>query len=466
MSNGILIIIFFAGMLCIGYFSSKKITGIEGFYTGNRSGGVMVIAGSLLATIVGGSGTLGLAGLGFSQGLTGAWWLLAGVPGLVFLGVFFARKIHSCGVYTLPGVLERQYGSRAVKITASLLISVSWLGIIAGQIIAAGKVLSAVWPGSTMQIIVAVGTVITLYTALGGQYSILRTDAVQMLIITVGIIICGIAAYHTVGGIQGLSASLPEGHLSFPLSPDFGEGMLVYYLFFVGATFFAGPDMYSRVFCADSPETAKKSLLLAAAGIIPVAAVIVFTGMSARVLFPGIGAEDALPTLVAELLPAGISGLVLAALLAALMSSADTCLMTASMILAGDVIGSAGKNPLPENRQLFLTRMMILLLGGCSVAIALYYRNIISALLLAYTVYAAAVLVPLTAGFFAEKLRLHPAGALVSVIVSGSLGLFLTLTGHRGPVLVVCFPVSGFVLFTVSFVFRRWISTPASNKNG
>jgi hypothetical protein len=109
--------------------------------------------------------------------------------------------------------------------------------------------------------------------------------------------------------------------------------------------------------------------------------------------------------------------------------------------------------------------MMILLLGGCSVGIALFYRNIISPLLLAYTVYAAAVLVPLTAGFFAEKLRLHAAGALVSVIVSGSLGLFLTLMGHRGPILVVCFPVSGIVLFTVSFLIRRWISTPACNKN-
>ncbi|HON79960.1 MAG TPA: sodium:solute symporter family protein [Spirochaetota bacterium] len=460
MINSVLILVFFACMICIGYFSSKKITGVEGFYAGNRSGGVLVIAGSLLATIIGGSGTLGLAGLGFSRGLTGAWWLLAGVPGLVLLGVFFARKIHSYGVYTLPGVLERQYRSRAVKIAASILISVSWLGIIAGQIIAIGKVLSAVWPGGTMVIILVSGIVIILYTAMGGQFSILRTDAVQLLIIFAGITACGITAFSAAGGWDGLSAALPGKYFSFPVSPDFGEGMVLFYLLFVGATYFAGPDMYSRIFCAEGPGTAKKSLLLAAAAIIPVAVAITITGMSARVLFPGIGAENALPKLVAELLPAGISGLVLAALLAALMSSADTCLMTASMILTGDVIGSVIKKPLTEKRQVLLTRIMILLLGVCSIVIALYYVNIISSLLLAYTVYAAAVLVPVTAGFFAEKLRLHAAGAIISIIVSGSLAVFLTLSGYTGMILLICFPVSGIILFTVSAVLRRRISPP------
>lgn len=463
MINGILIIAFLAGMIGVGYFSSKKINGLEGFYAGNRSGGVLMIAGSLLATIVGGSGTLGLAGLGFSRGLPGAWWLLAGVPGLVLLAVFFARKVHSYGVYTLPEVLERQYRSRAVKIAASVLISVSWLGIISGQIIAAGKVLSAIWPGSTSSIIVAVGIIITLYTVLGGQFSILRTDAIQILIIIAGVAACGIAAYTAAGGMQGLHARLPEGHFSFPVSRNFGGDMLLYYLFFIGATYFAGPDMYSRVFCADGPGTAKKALLLAGAVIVPVALVITLTGMSARVLFPGIGAEDALPMLVAELLPAGISGLVFAALLAAFMSSADTCLMTASMILTGDVIAGAVQHPLTEKRQVFLTRMMIILLGACSVVIALYYGSIISSLLLAYTVYAAAVLVPITAGFFAEKLRLNSAGALVSVIVSGFLALFLSVTGHGGAGMLICFPVSGVILFAVSAVFAGRISSPDKN---
>ena len=94
-----------------------------------------------MATIVGGSATVGVAGLGFSRGLTAAWWLLVGSIGLVVLGLFVAGRVRKTGVYTLPGLVEQQYG-RSVALAASVLIVIAWLGLIAGQIIATGKIMS------------------------------------------------------------------------------------------------------------------------------------------------------------------------------------------------------------------------------------------------------------------------------------------------------------------------------------
>ena len=142
-----IIIVYLLAIIGIGVWSKKRAGSQDGFFVAHRKGTVLLITGSLLATAVGGSSTVGMAGLGFQQGLTGAWWLLVGSIGLLILGLFFARKIRSAALYTLPELVERQYGRR-VGLAASILIVIAWVGIVAGQIVAAGKVLSILGIGS------------------------------------------------------------------------------------------------------------------------------------------------------------------------------------------------------------------------------------------------------------------------------------------------------------------------------
>ena len=332
------VIVYFLAMIAIGLVSRRKAGGANNFFVAGRSGSSLFITGSLLATIIGSSVTVGMAGLGFSQGLTGMWWLLVGTVGLIALGIFLAKKVRQFGLYTLPELVEKQYDKR-IGLAASILIVVSWVGVIAAQIVASGKILSVLGMGDPTMWMIIFSVVFIGYTVLGGQFSVIRTDIIQVGIIFVGIFGGLALVMSRVGGWGGLEQALPAGSFDFPVSESFGGYELVSLLLLVGLTYVVGPDMYSRLFCAKDAKTARRSVFWAAGLIIPIALGITLIGMGASALFPEIAAEQAFPTVITEVLPPFVGYVVLAALMGAVMSSADTCLMTASTILAVDIIG-------------------------------------------------------------------------------------------------------------------------------
>ena len=447
-----IIILYMLGMIVIGIASRKKTREADDFFVAGRKGSSLFITGSLLATIIGGSATVGMAGLGFKQGLTGAWWLLVGSIGLICLGLFFAKKVRKLALYTLPELVEKQY-DRRMAMAASALIVVAWIGITAAQIIAAGKILGILGIGSPVLWMVIFTIVFVAYTVLGGQHAIIRTDTLQTVIIFAGIFGGLALLLSRLGGWEGLHASLPPEQFSFPLSPQFGSTGLLTLLLLVGLTYVVGPDMYSRLFCAKDDKTAKASALWAALFIIPAALAITLIGMGAAVLFPQIAPEQAFPTVIKEVFSPLLGGIVLAALLCAVMSSADTVLLSASTILTVDIIGGfkpADKQPniLPRSRW------AIILLGICSLTVALALKGVISALLFAYTIYTAGVILPVLAGFFKNKLKVTPSGALAALIGGGSVGLISKLLAIKyldlGALLL-----SGLLLFIVSFIDNK-----------
>jgi len=412
----------------------------------------LFITGSLLATIIGGSATVGMAGLGFKQGLTGAWWLLVGSIGLVFLGLFFAKKVRGFALYTLPELVEKQY-DRRMALASSVLIVVAWIGIIAAQIIAAGKILSIIGIGSPALWMVIFTIIFVAYTVLGGQYAIIRTDTIQAVIIFAGISGGLALLLSRLGGWGGLQSSLPPEQFAFPLSSQFGGTELVTLLLLVGLTYVVGPDMYSRLFCAKDDRTARASTFWTALFIIPVAFAITLIGMGASALFPEIAPEQALPMVIKEVFSPLLGGIVLAALLCAVMSSADTTLLSASTILMVDIVGWF-RPSVNQSKVIPHSRWVIVLLGICSLIVALALKGVISALLFAYTIYTCGVILPVIAGFFKNRLKVTPLGALAALIGGGSAGLISKLLKIQyldlGALLL-----SGLLLFIVSFVDNR-----------
>ncbi|MBN1862818.1 MAG: sodium:solute symporter family protein [Dehalococcoidales bacterium] len=416
----VIIAVYFLVMVIIGVVSRKQAKGADDFFVAGRKGSTLLIAGSLLATIVGGSATVGMAGLGFSRGLSGAWWLLVGSIGLVVLGVFLAKKVRAFGLYTLPELITKQY-DRRVGLAASVLIVVAWVGVIAAQIIASGTILGTLGIGTPTLWMVIFSAVFITYSVLGGQQAIIRTDAVQTGIIIAGVFGGLALVMSRLGGWSGLAGALPAGHFSFPVSPGFSGYDLVSLLLLVGLTYVVGPDMYSRLFCARDTKTARKSVLWAALIIVPVAFGITLIGMGASALFPQIPAEQALPVIISEVLPPFLGGVVLAALLGALMSSADTCLLSASTILTVDIVGAF--KPLGPAKTLSYSRWAMVIMGAAALSLALALNGVISALLFAYTIYTGGLIMPVLVGFYREKFRVTPRGALAAIIGGGSAAL-------------------------------------------
>ena len=170
---------------------------------------------------------MGMAGLGFTKNLPGAWWMLSGTIGLLVLATFFAEKARTTGCSTLPELVGSFYG-KDVRTAASLLIVLSWVGVIAVQIVASGKVLSAVFGGSETLIMIACTAVFVLYTAQGGQKSVVRTDLMQFVIIILGL---GLLFSR---GLEATGSSVIAG-LSFPTSAEMGTVDVISMLLVVGS---------------------------------------------------------------------------------------------------------------------------------------------------------------------------------------------------------------------------------------
>jgi SSS family solute:Na+ symporter len=415
-------------MIGLGLSTRKQARNAGSFFVAGRSGSTLFITGSLLATIIGASATIGMAGKGFAFGLPGAWWILSGTVGLIVLGFFFARKVREYGFYTLPALIEKQYG-RLPALAGSLLIVAAWMGVIAGQIIAAGTIMGVLGIGSTTLWIWISTGVFILYTVLGGQRAVLKTDLWQTIIIFLGIFSALAFVLWKVGGFSGLKSGLPASYFSFPVNEKFSVIQLVNYLLLVGLTYVVGPDMYSRIFSAKDGHVAKKSVFWTAGLLVPLALGITVIGMAAAVLFPKISSGAAFPTVIKETMPPVLVGLVLAALLSAVMSSAVTCLLSVSTILTTDVIHKF-KPELTEDKLLVISKWGIVLLGLVALGVALRIGEIIPSLTFAYTIFTAALVPAVIAGFFKEKLRITNAGALVAIISGGGSALIIkSLTG-------------------------------------
>ncbi len=444
----VIIVIYFLAMLAIGA-SGLRMKGLEDFHLAGRGIKLVLLTGTFCATIIGASATLGMAGLGFSNGLPGAWWMLSGTAGLLVLAAFFAEKVRATGCYTLPELVGSFYGERA-RFAASVLIVVSWVGVIAVQIVASGKVLGAVFGGNETIFMIACTAVFVLYTVHGGQSSVIRTDLAQLVIISVGMVVLFSKALEATG------ADLLQSQ-SFPTSAQMGAWDVLSMLLIVGSAYLVGPDMYSRLLSAYSPKEAKISAAISAVILIPLAFLITTLGIFARSLYPAATPEQAIPVLLTGLLSPGLEGLVAAALLAAFMSSADTSLMTATSILTLDIYRKASPGS-GEKKLMAVSRLFVLIIGILALALAISMPSIIKTLLVAYTVFASGLLLPVIAGFFKDRLGLTPSGALAALVGGGATAIFL---GQKFPLLGIA--VSAAFLFGVSWLERQFMAQECQN---
>ena len=425
MIDPIVIVAYFLVMLVVGWRSRHQST--ESYWVAERRYRTSRVAASLVATIFGASSTGGIIGLGYSRGLTGAWWSLIGGIALVPFGLFLASRVRSLHVYTLPDILHRAYGDK-VALPAGLMIALAWCGVIAAQMIAGGRLLSGVLSLDFQLALGIVAVVFIVYTFWGGQLSVIRTDFWQLILFIGGLFIALAFLISSQGSLDALWKQVPPPHLRFPVSSAFGwYEVLVFYPLIVGLPYVVGPDIYSRILCARNDRVARRSALLAAVFVIPLSLLLAFFGVLARAQFPGIPAETALPQTLRAVIPVGLEGLIVAGFLGAIMSSADTCLISASTILSLNVVRPLHKGS--KEKHLRVTRAALLAVGGIAWLIASRQQGIISSLLLGYTVFVGGVALPTLASFHREKLKITSAGALWAIVVGGSVAILGKIHG-------------------------------------
>ncbi len=421
----IIIVGYFSFMLFVGWRS--RLQSAECYWVAERRYHTARITTSLVATIFGASSTMGIIGLGYSRGLTGAWWSLIGGIALIPFAFLLASRIRALDVYTLPDILKNAYGER-VAVPAGLMISVAWCGVISAQLIAGGRLLGSLFPIDFQLSLVIVAIIFTLYTFWGGQVSVIRTDFWQFMLFMGGLFVSLVFLISSQESIASLWREIPPEHFRFPVSTAFGwYEVLVFYPLIVGLPYLVGPDIYSRVLCAKDSRIASRSALQAALIVIPLSFLLALFGLLARARFPEIPAETALPKTLEVLIPMGLKGLIVVGFLGAIMSSADTCLISASTIMALNVI-----RPIygaSKEEQLKITRVTVLALGFAAWLIASQQQGIISSLLLGYTVFVGGVVFPTLATFFRKSIKITSWGALWAIVVGGGSAILAKIHG-------------------------------------
>ncbi len=253
---------------------------------------------------------------------------------------------------------------------------------------------------------IAAGIVFVLYTVAGGQISILKTDTIQSIIIVAGLLV--LLAFSIK---KGNSHPIESFNLKSLFNDSFSFIDLIILILTYSVTFVVGPDIYSRVFCAKNEKTAARSILLVAVLLIPISFVLTWLGIySANILNPGI------VDFARNLIPDWAYGLFIAALLSAVMSSADTTLLTSSMILSELTTGN-----LNHKKGLQYTHLYIIVIGIASIVIALFVTSIIQTLLFALTFFSGAFVVPTLAGLL--DLKVNKKRVVIAIVTGGVIAL-------------------------------------------
>ena len=395
-------------LFLIGIYSYLKIKTPFDYFLAGKKTGIWQISGSLLATILGGSAILGTIGLAESQSWASAWYILAASIGLFGL-LPIVRKVYSKGKFTLPELIGQYYGESARKVT-SLIIPVAWLGIVAAQIIAGAQILVSFFGLDYTMGVFLTGIIFIVYTYIGGQVSIMKTDLFQAFFILAGVILTAIMIP------ADQLPLLPVFADYFPFNVHFSPFDLFILILTFSSTFMVGPDIYSRVFCAKDSKTAFRSVLIVALILIPFAFVLSYVGMYAATFHQGVQNSSALVNLADVYLPEWASGLLVAALISAVLSTASTTLLTTSMILS-----ELFHKDINNQKSFKQTKLFLIAVGVLSMLISLKVTSIVSSLLLALSFYSGAFIIPMIAALF--NLPYNKRFSIAAMLSGGILAL-------------------------------------------
>src|SRR5687768_695980 len=319
---------YFIVVLGIAWWASLREKNVSSdYFLAGRSVGWLAVGASLFASNIGSEHLVGLAGTGAGSGLAVGHfeWLACLI--LLLLGWLFVPFYLKSGVYTMPEFLEKRYNSASRTYFTWVSVIGYVLTKISVTLYAGGVVIRAVtgWNFYTAAIVLIVIT--GLYTIFGGLRAVVYTEVLQAIVLILGSATLMIIGLSQVGGISGLEAKVPEGFFSMwkPSShPDFPWTGVIFGAPILGIWYWCTDQhIVQRVLAAKNIKEARTGTIFA--GYLKILPVFIFVlpGIVAVALFSDVSQnpDSAYPTLVTRLLPDGIKGLVLAGMLAALMSS-------------------------------------------------------------------------------------------------------------------------------------------------
>ncbi len=416
-----IIVAYFLFILIKGIRHKKDIKTQDDFLLAGRNIGWFFLLCTMGATVVGGGYSIGAIGETYKLGIAMVVISVGGYLQLVFSGLFVAPKFREANIYTVAGYFGHRFDkhSRLLTFLLSLIFSI---GVLGAQMVAFGKIITTMIPELSYPLAVTIGAaMVILYSTAGGLLAVIKTDFYQFLILVAGFTLTVVLCIPELSSHpEGLTSLVPSEFFQIESGKGWMFLITMFLAFLLGETFAPG---YATRFCVgkDIKQTKKG---IAGAGFFLIfffPAVIFFIALYARVSFPDIDPEAALPSTILRLNNPIVGGIIIAALMSAVMSSADSILNSATAIFTKDLWEHyLGKKSTTHKEALRIARWSSFGLGIAGITLALVVPDIITLLLLTYNLWAPGIILPVIIGVFSKK-RSPELNRLISITIALSM---------------------------------------------
>ena len=368
-------ILYFLVLVVIGLTSRRESDSLDGYYAAGKKLRYWIVAFSTNATGESSWLLLGLTGMGYAVGLHALWVIAGEALGVALSWFFMARPFKVLtdryNSITVPDYLEDRFADtrHLLRITGSVILVTMVISYIAAQITATGKAFKAF-----LGIDFVTGTLIGLgiilfYTVVGGLKAVARADFFHGLLMLLGLIVLPVVSVARCGGLENMLAAV-KGidplllDVAGPSGWSLAGVVSIAGFLGVGLAFMGSPQLFVRYIAARDLRELALGKWVAIAFILIVDAGAVLTGMAGRVLFGGLADQEAvMPTVATHLFPSFLTGIFIAIVLAAIISTADSLMILLSSAVIRDVWQKVLNPEAPPERLVRWGKIMIVLVG-------------------------------------------------------------------------------------------------------
>jgi len=420
LADQIIILVYLFCVLGLGLWAGRRVKDLEDYAVADRGYSALVIAMTLSASFIGGGFTMGNAEKVFTLGIVNIavlWgFSLKEVLVASFIGPRMGRFPDAISV---GDVMEVNYG-KIGKVVTGIFSVLLCAGILGAQVGGMGYLFN-LFLGLPVPTGILLGmSIVIIYDTFGGMRAVVATDVLQFCVLAIGIPLALILGVREVGGMAALAAKVPTGH--FDLFGQLSKVQIVslFLTFLLGETLV--PPYVRRLFISRNTRATCRGTMWSGLFSIPFFAIAGGIGLVALALNPELNANLALPYVVETALPIGLRGLVVAGIIAVVMSSADSFLNSASVAFVNDIVNPLLPRPLSPKRGLLLARLATLVTGSISVVFAISIKSLIDILIYAYQFWSPIILVPLAATLLGIRAG---TGAFCAGAAAGLCGVFV-----------------------------------------
>lgn len=427
--------VYFIIIFGIGIYFSRRNKNITDHLLAGRNLNLIPAVLTLTATMYGGGLLTGTTQYAYLNGPMIFIYPLANILGVGLVGVLIKKMAHFSTYTTVTEYLEERYDSSFLRAACSFLSMIALIGILGGQITAVRGIFSALGLSNSLMASLLAMLIIIALASLGGVAALAVIDRFQVFLIIIGLLMITGITLSEHGGLSnvlaelnGMSASLPRDYNVF-INGE--KAITLAWLMLPGVLYcLIGQDLYQKLFACKNEKTASRTAWLSGILIAFLAALPVITGLIARVEFPELEAQgksaSAFAMLAIKNLPPVFVGIVLAAVLAAILSTAGSLLTAATSHLVNDFLMRFAMRNEDQNSKKLLTisRAASLVIGMIAIGLSLAIPEILTIMIYSYTLYTAGAFVPIVMGvLWKGTTRQGAVAGMVTGIVTAILGI-------------------------------------------